>query len=214
MRVLVIGAHGQIGNQVVDLLLNSPHQPVAMVREEAQQAPFKKKGADTVLADLEAEIGHAFNDIDAVIFSAGSGADTGKDKTDLVDRKGAIKAINRTVSHGIRRFVMVSAFGANLDREKWPDGMTHYYEAKAAADAHLRDTDLDYTILMPGQLTDDPGTGQVALAPRTQERSGSVPRADVAAVIVQLLEQPNTYGGSYELLSGDTPIEEAVRQLR
>lgn len=214
MRVLIIGAHGQIGTQLVDKLLASPHQPVAMVRREEQLSPFKEKGADAVLADLEKEIGHAFNDIDAVVFTAGSGGDTGEEMTDLVDRQGAIKAINRTVSHGIRRFVMVSAFGANLDQEKWPDGMTHYYEAKSEADEYLRDTNLDYTILMPGRLTDEPGTGRIALAPRTEERDGSISREDVAATILHVLEQPNTYRGSYELLAGDTPIKAAIRQVQ
>lgn len=210
MKVLVIGANGQIGTKVVDKLLDSKHTPVAMVRKEADIPKFKEKGAEVVLADLEEEIDHAFDGIDAVVFTAGSGAHTGKDKTDLVDRKGAIKAIDKAAEYGADRFIMVSAFGADFDPSEWSDSMAHYYSAKSDADDHLMESDLDYTILKPGRLTNESGKDRIDIGKRIEKRGGSIPREDVATTIVQIIDQPNTFGGSFELLEGDTAIEEAV----
>lgn len=206
MKVLIIGANGQIGSLLVDQLQNSEHEPVPMVRKEADIETFKKKGTSPVLADLEEEIGHAFEGVDAVVFAAGSGADTGKDKTELVDKKGAIKAIDEAKAKGVDRFVMVSAFGADFEPREWPASMKHYYEAKSTADNHLMSSGLDYTILKPGRLTNEGGHGKVDIGERTKDREGAIPREDVAMTIKAVLNQPNTYGASYELLEGDMPI--------
>lgn len=213
MKVLIIGANGQIGTQLVDKLKDSQHEPVPMVRKEEDVKTFKEKGTNPVLADLEKDISHAFRGIDAVVFTAGSGADTGEEKTELVDKKGAVKAINEAKSRGIDRFVMVSAFGADFEPKEWPNSMKHYYEAKAAADNHLISSGLNYTILKPGRLTNDSGKGKIDIGERTQERMGEIPREDVATTIKEILDCPNTYRGSYEMLQGDQPIEQAVERI-
>lgn len=213
MRALVIGANGKIGRKVVEKLLHRGHKPVAMLREKEQSVYFHEIGAETVFADLEEGIDHAFKEIDAVVFTAGSGSDTGKDKTELVDRMGAIKAIDEAVKHNVHRFIMVSALGADYDPQSWPEEMVHYYQAKAVADRYLAQTDLNYTILKPGRLTDDFPTGKIELAEHVQQGAGSVSRGDVAETIVQLLAASGSIGKAYELLQGNKRIEEAIAEL-
>lgn len=213
MRVLVIGANGKIGRKLVDRLLSSHHEPVAMVRQKEQTTRFHELGAKTVLADLEEDIDHAFKDIDAVVFTAGSGGHTGKDKTELVDRMGAIKAIDEAVKHNVKRFIMVSAFGADYDPQEWSEGMAHYYQAKSVADKYLMNTDLDYTILKPGRLTDEIPEERIEIAEKTEQRGGSITRSDVAETIKQILEVKASFRKSYELLQGEKEIEEALAEL-
>lgn len=213
MNVLIIGANGKIGTILSKKLKSTPHQPVAMVREGEQQMSFKNKDIDAVLADLEKDFDHAFDGVDAVVFTAGSGAHTGKDKTHLVDRLGAKKAIDLAVKHKVDRFVMVSAFGADVSPDQWPESMAHYYEAKADADKHLMQSGLNYTILMPGRLTDDNGTNNVEIGEKISQRGGSITRTDVATVIQKSLDHKKTFVKNLELLSGKMPIDEALDQL-
>ncbi|MEX0719243.1 MAG: SDR family oxidoreductase [Balneolaceae bacterium] len=213
MKVLVIGANGQVGEKVVDKLRRSQHEPKAMVRKKGQMTKFERKEAEVVLADLEEDISHAFKDVEGVVFTAGSGGDTGKDKTELIDRMGAIKAIDEAVNHKVKRFIMVSAFGSDFDPSEWKEEMAHYYQAKAAADRYLMKTDLDYTILKPGRLTNDIGNDSIEIAERTKQRGGSIPRMDVATTIVKILDVHASFKKSYELLEGDTPIEQALASL-
>ncbi|WP_409029082.1 SDR family oxidoreductase [Gracilimonas sediminicola] len=214
MNVLVIGANGQIGNRLVDQLKEAGHNPVAMVRKEEQIDQFKEHGVDTVLADLEKDFSHAYQDIDAVVFTAGSGGDTPKSQTKVIDRDGAIKAIDEAEESGAERFIMVSALKANRDPETWSEPMEHYYDAKAKADEHLRDSNLNYTVLMPGQLTNEEGTGNVELKERIDSfDTKSITRDDVASVIVGLLDAEKSFGKSLELLQGDTTIEQEIAEL-
>ncbi|WP_420575881.1 SDR family oxidoreductase [Ekhidna sp.] len=213
MNVLIIGANGKIGTILSKKLKDTPHQPIAMVRKEEQQKSFKDKDIDTVLADLEKDFDHAFDGVDAVVFTAGSGAHTGKDKTHLVDRLGAKKAIDLAVKHKVDRFVMVSVFGADASPDQWPASMAHYYEAKADADKHLMQSGLNYTILMPGRLTDDNGTNNVEIGEKISQRGGSITRTDVATVVRKSLDHEKTFGKNLELLSGEMPIDEALGQL-
>ncbi|MEX0609852.1 MAG: SDR family oxidoreductase [Balneolaceae bacterium] len=213
MKILVIGANGKIGEKVVDHLQRSSYQPRAMVRKKSQIQKFEQKGVEVVLADLEEDISHAFKEVEGVIFTAGSGGNTGKDKTEAVDKLGAIKAIDEAVNHETKRFIMVSAFGADFDPSEWKEEMAHYYEAKSAADQHLMKTDLNYTILKPGRLTDDIGNDSIEIAQRTEKRSGSISRMDVASTIVKIIDIEASFGKSYELLEGDTPIEKVLAEL-
>lgn len=214
MEVLVIGANGQIGSRLVHQLKESTHNPVAMVRKKEQIAPFKEKGIDTVLADLEEDFSHAFKDIDAVIFTAGSGGHTPKSQTKVIDRDGAIKAIDEAEKAGAERFIMVSALKANRNPDTWSEPMEHYYDAKSKADERLRNSELNYTVLMPGRLTNKEGIGKVELKERIESiDSKTITRDDVATVIVELLGAEQSYQKSLELLQGNTSIKEAISNL-
>jgi len=208
MKVLVIGAHGQVGKHIVKKLIDEDHEPVAMLRNTDQIPELEEMGASTVIADLEKDFNHAYYGVDAVIFAAGSGPNTGADKTIMIDQEGAIKAMKGAEQFGVKRFVMLSSIAANRP-DMGPDELKHYLYAKGRADAYLRGTKLDYTIVRPGGLTNDEGTGNV----RVEEQLngfGSIPRVDVAQVIVQALQSPETIGRSFDVISGNTPIKQAL----
>lgn len=209
MEVLIAGANGKIGRRLVALIAGGHHGAHAMVRDPAQAEEMQALGAAEVpVADLEGDCSNALAGCDAVVFTAGSGPHTGPDKTEDVDRNGAINLIDQAVAAGVQRFVMVSSMRADAP-EKGPDNMRHYFEAKKAADDHLRASGLDYTIVRPGKLTEDEGSGRVDIA-KDLGRFGEVPRADVAAVLLATLDAPNTVAQHFELLAGDTPIVQAV----
>lgn len=212
MRILVVGANGQIGRQLITAIAHSTHDSRAMIRKAAQADALHECGADeTVVADLEGDVRATPDGCDAVVFAAGSGGGTGPEKTDAVDRDGAIAMIDAAREAGVRRFVMVSSMGAS-DPESGPQDLRHYLRAKHGADAHLMDSGLDYTIVRPGRLTNHAAIGTVALAP-SLGRSGEVSRADVAGVLLAILDAPGTRGKTCELLQGEVPIAQAVSQL-
>lgn len=210
MRVLVAGANGNTGRRVVRLLREGPHEPLGMIRDEAQRAVFEEVGVETVLADLEEPVDHAVEGCDAVVFAAGSGAETGLDKTRAVDRDGAIRLVDAAAEAGADRFVMLSSMGADPDAEG--GGMNVYYRCKGAADVHLHDSELVHSVVRPGRLTDDEGSGRIDAAVDL-DRSGRIPRDDVARVLVECLDRPSTHHRTFEILSGDTPISEALESL-
>lgn len=212
MNVFVIGANGQIGHQLVEKLHNEgKHHVTAMVRKEEQLNDFKSKGYNAVLGDLEgsvADLEKAIDGMDVIVFAAGSGGSTGADKTLLIDLDGAAKSIEAAQANGnIKHFVMVSALKAE-DRSAWPDSMKPYYVAKHHADRLLEQSGLTYTIVRPGALTDDAGTGKV----NTKfEGSGEIPREDVASFLVHVLHNhSNAQNKAIDLIKGDTLIEETL----
>lgn len=213
MKVLIIGANGKIGQKLAKKLKSSNHHPVAMVRKKDQVSQFETMNIDTVVADLESEFEHAYDGINAVVFTAGSGGHTGPDKTHLVDRLGAKKAIDLAVKNNVDQFIMVSALGADYSPEKWPESMKHYYEAKADADKHLMQTSLNYTILKPGRLTDEDGSNNILIGDEIDQTNREIPRTDVATVIEKSIGNASTYKKSLEVLTGDTPIDQAINSL-
>ncbi|MFC7063672.1 SDR family oxidoreductase [Halobacillus seohaensis] len=208
MRVLVIGANGKVGKHIVSKLHKSEHEPVAMVRDPDQVPQFEEMGISSVLGNLEKDFESAFYKIDAVIFAAGSGPDTGADKTILIDQEGAIKSVERAKHFGVHRFVMLSSMAADRP-EAGPSGLKHYLYAKHRADEFLKQSGLNYTIVRPGGLTDEPGTGLVKLQEH-MNKFGEIPREDVADSIVHLLSVPKAEFKSYDLISGDQSINELL----
>jgi uncharacterized protein YbjT (DUF2867 family) len=214
MKVLVVGANGQIGKRLVQLLKESDHHTVrAMIRKEEQAEFFQKLGVETAVVSLEDrvdKIAEAAKGCDAIVFSAGSGGQTGYDKTLLVDLDGAVKTIEAAEKVGIKRFVMVSSFQAH-NRENWAESIKPYYVAKHYADRMLEQSELTYTIIRPGWLKNEPGTGKVIAAENLKE--GSIPREDVAQTILAALDEENTFYRSFDLISGDIPISDALKNV-
>lgn len=212
MRLLVVGANGHIGRRLISQMSSGPHQSRAMIRDAGQAESLRELGADdTVVADLEGDCGPALEGCDAVIFTAGSGGIGGPEKTDAIDRDGAVAIIDAAGRAGVNRLVMVSSMGADAP-DSGPENLQHYLRAKQAADQHLRASALDYTIVRPGSLTEDSGTGCISAAAKLK-RSGTVPRDDVAAVLLRVLDAPNTSGKQFELLAGHTPLQQAIAVL-
>ncbi len=209
MKVLVIGANGNTATRVIRLLAKSKHDPVAMIRNPSHRAKFDKLGVPTVLADLEYPIDHAVQGCDAIIFAAGSGGKTGKDKTVLIDHIGAIRSIVAAQVHGVRRYIMLSSINNDINSRS---RIAHYHRAKAHADNHLVESDLDYTIVCPGGLTDQKGTRLVSLSAELQG-SGLTSRENLAAALVACLDRDNSVGKSFSLLDGVTPLADALRAL-
>ena len=217
MRVVIAGGHGKIALLLERLLVQRGDQAVGLIRNPAHVGEVSATGAVAAVCDLEAasmdEVAALLDGADAVVFAAGAGPGSGALRKDTVDRGASVLLADAASRAGVRRFVQISAMGVDQPPAPGTDEVwAAYVVAKAAAEDDLRARDLDWTILRPGGLTDDPGTGQVRLAPPSLPR-GQVPRADVAAVILGLLGTPATAGQTLDLISGDTPIADALRRL-
>lgn len=214
MKVVIAGGHGKIALRLTKLLADKGDDVVGIVRNPEHVDDVKQTGGDAVVIDLEEatvdDVAAILDGADAVVFAAGAGPGSGAARKDTVDRAASILYADAAEQAGVRRFLQVSAIG--LDRANDPDVdeiFAAYLRAKDAADQDVMARDgLDWTILRPGLLTDDPGTGKVSLAEHVG--GGVVTRDDVAAVLVALLDRPETAGHVYELVGGDTPLDEAL----
>lgn len=214
MKVVIAGGHGKIALRLTKLLADKGDDVVGIVRNPEHVDDVKQAGGDAVVLDLEEatvdDVAAILDGAGAAVFAAGAGPGSGAARKDTVDRAASILYANAAEQAGVRRFLQVSAIG--LDRANDPDVdeiFAAYLRAKDAADQDVMARDgLDWTILRPGLLTDDPGTGKVSLAEHVG--GGVVTRDDVAAVLVALLDRPETAGQVYELVGGDTPIDEAL----
>ena len=215
MKVVVAGANGLTGRIVLKLLTEAGHQPVAMIRDFAQRDALEALGAECRIGDLEKPLGYAVRGCRGAIFAAGSGSRTGPEKTIDVDQNGAMMMIETCVRMNVRRFVMLSSIAADTP-ERGPESLHHYFGAKAVADRHLQASGLDYTIVRPGFLTNEPGTGAIAtgadLGP-IAKATHSVTREDVARVLVDCLARDNTVEKTFEMIEGPTPIADALAAL-
>ncbi len=206
-KVLVAGATGTTGRKIIDLLKESDeYEPIAMIRKQEQIAEFASKGIDIRMGDLEEDIDHVAEDVDKVIFAAGSG---GK-KVHEVDQEGAKKLMNAGKRANISKFVMLSAMGA--DHPEQVSDLKEYMEAKHDADEYLKASLLPYSIVRPGSLTNEAGTGKIKAASNL-EQTGSISRDDVAKTLVASLSNDIGRDTSFEIVSGDTLIEEAVKTI-
>jgi len=217
MRVVVAGGHGKIALLLERLLAERGDQAVGLIRNPAHAADVQNTGAEAVICDLEAasakDVAVLLSGADAVVFAAGAGPGSGAPRKDSVDRAASVLMADATERAGVRRFVQVSSMGAGQPPQAGSDEVwAAYITAKTAAEADLRARDLDWTILRPGRLTDAPATGKIRLA-RPPVPRGSIPRADVAAVIAALLDTPGTRHQTLELVSGDNPLDAAVHSI-
>jgi uncharacterized protein YbjT (DUF2867 family) len=185
-----------------------------LIRNEAQSDDLRAVGATPVVVDLEeasaAEIAEAIKGADAVVFAAGAGPGSGAVRKETVDYAAAVKLVEAAQTAGAQRYIIISSMGAD-DPPPGDDVFAVYLRAKARADQAVMDSDRAWTVVRPGRLTNDPGTGRVALA-RHVER-GQIPREDVAAVIVAALDDDRTIGQVFEVVSGDSEIGWALSNL-
>lgn len=217
MHVVIFGGHGQVALRLARRLVAGGHRVTGLVRNPDHVAEVRATGATAAVCDLEAagvdEAAGHLRDAGAVVFAAGAGPGSGARRKDTVDRAGAVLAAQAAERAGVRRFVQISAMG--VDGAPPPDAgevFTAYLQAKAAAEEDLRDRDLDWTVLRPGRLTDDPGTGHVRLDAPPVGRA-DISRDDVAAVVAELVTASEGIGQTLEVVAGDVPVEEAVETL-
>jgi uncharacterized protein YbjT (DUF2867 family) len=216
MRVVIAGGHGQIALRLERLLAARGDEAVGIVRNPAHVADLEAAGAQAVVLDLENSdvdaVAEVLKGADAAVFSAGAGPGSGTARKDTVDRGAAALFAEAAERAGVRRHIQVGSIGAdNPENPDVTEEFRAYLRAKRAAEDDLKARDLDWTILRPGQLTDDPGTGRVLLA--EQADRGPIPRDDVAAVLVGLLETPASVHRTLTLVSGETSIDEAISAL-
>jgi uncharacterized protein YbjT (DUF2867 family) len=213
MRVAIAGGHGKVARRLIHRLRERGDEAIALIRRPEHAGDVADDGGEPVVCDLEAatadEVAAAIASADAVVFAAGSGPGSGAERKETMDYGGAVKLIEAARANGVSRYLIVSSMGADPDLEG--DGFDVYLRAKGRADAELQASGLDHTIVRPGRLTDDPGTGRVRAGEHVGP--GEIPRDDVAAVLIACLDTPSTVGKTLEVVSGDVPAEEAVASL-
>jgi uncharacterized protein YbjT (DUF2867 family) len=213
VRIAIAGGHGKIGQRLIRLLTERGDEVRSLDRNPDYRDELEALGANPVVCDLETaneeEVATAVGSVDAIVFSAGAGPGSGPERKSTMDYGGAAKLIEAAKANGVSRYVIVSSYGADPDAEG-DDTFAVYLRAKGKADAELAGSGLDYTIVRPTGLTDEPGTGLVALG---RVARGQIPRDDVAAVLAAVLDAPNAIGKTFEAASGNTPIDEAVASL-
>lgn len=211
LDIAIAGGHGQIGLRLGQLLAARGDRVRGLIRNPAQADDLRAAGVEPVVCDLERataeEVAAAVAGTDAVVFAAGAGPGSGDARKTTMDRDGAVRLIEAAKAGGIDRYVIVSSRGADAGAEG--DGFAAYLRAKGEADEAVRASGLAWTIVRPGALVNEPGTGSV----RTDTGDGQIPREDVAATLVAVLDTPATAGRTFLLVSGDAPIAEAVAAL-
>lgn len=208
MRVAIAGGHGQIALLLERILSEAGHEAVGIIRDPQQSADLLVVGGIPLVVDLEqTEVDTLATDlagVDAVVFAAGGGPHSGAARKLTVDRDAAILLADAAERQGIKRYVMISALAADSFDADSEDVFQIYLRAKSEADANLRARDLDWTVIRPGGLTNDPPTGRVRAAESTGQ--GTIPRADVAAVVAEVLLHGAAVRRQFELVSGEDEI--------
>ena len=215
VTVVIIGGHGQIARLLIRRLAAAGHRALAVIRRPEHSEDVRADGGEPVLFDLENETAAALAQqiagADAIVFAAGAGPGSGSARKITVDRNGALLAVDAAELAGIARVVIISALAADDFEVGSDDVFQLYLRAKSEADALVRERDLDWTIVRPGGLTDDRPHGRVRAAENTGP--GSVPRADVADVVFELLNGRRAVRRQFELISGDEEIPAALARL-
>lgn len=216
MKVFVVGANGKVSRHFADFVKDDESlEEIAMIRNVEQQSFFEERGIETAHLDLikdsVEDLADAMKGADAVIFSAGAGGASDK-QTILIDLDGAVKAMTATEQAGIKRFVMVSTFRTGREEIAKDNSLQVYTVAKNYADEWLKNrTDLDWTIVHPGILVDTPGTDQIKVG--MGQEINEIPRQDVARTLVSVLKNDHTIKKEFEILSGNSTVEDAINQL-
>jgi uncharacterized protein YbjT (DUF2867 family) len=214
MDIAIAGAHGQIGRQLTRMLHERGDRIRGIIRDPDQHGDIVADGGEPVVLDLEdtttADLAAAIEGADAVVFAAGAGPGSGAERKATVDRDGAILLLDAATAAGVDRYVVLSSMGTD-DPPTGDDVFEVYLRAKADADRAVMASDLRWTVVRPGGLTDDEPTGRVDLA-RHVDR-GEVPRADVAAVLTAVLHDDRTAGQVFEVVGGNIPVDDALGQL-
>ena len=215
MRIVIAGGHGKIALILERLLADAGHEPIAIIRNPDHRDDVDAAGAAAVVLDLEAasvdEVGQVLKNADAAVFAAGAGPGSTAERKFTVDRDAAILLADAAEAAGVPRLIVISAINTDRFDPDSQEVFQLYLRAKSEADASVRSRDLDWTIVRPGSLTNHPGTGHVTAAEIVPR--GSIPRADVAAVIASLLETGAASRTQFEVVSGPDPIGEALAAL-
>ncbi len=209
MTIVIAGGHGQIAIHLHPLLHKKGYTVKGLIRKPEQAERLKQAGAEPVIVDIEKtdDLSEAVGPADVVVFAAGAGPGSGAERKWTVDRDGAIKLIQAAKDNEIKRYIMISAMG--LDTPRGNKVFQVYQRAKAEADQALRKSGLDYTIIKPGRLTNNPGTGKITAAKKLNR--GEIPRKDVAQVIAYTIDHPELAKTEFDLLSGEQSIDEALQ---
>jgi uncharacterized protein YbjT (DUF2867 family) len=207
-NVLIIGANGGTGRKIAQRLKShADYTPYAMIRKEEQKEYFDQRGIKTVIGDLEEDFRKCYKGIDKVIFAAGSGGSTGDDKTKAIDELGAKNAIQIAEDKEIKKFVLLSSMGT--DQPDSIPGLKVYLKAKKASEEFLEKMDVNYTIIQPGGLKNDEGTGKIQAQTKIKE-FGTIPRADVAYALVVSLNDNIAHNKAAQIIAGDQEVEKAM----
>lgn len=214
MDVAIAGGHGKIALHLSRMLSQRGDKVRGLIRDEAQSDDLREVGSTPVVFDLEdadaAALAGVITGADAVVFAAGAGPGSGAARKETVDHEGAVKLLEAARTAGAQRYVIISSMGAD-DPPQGDEVFAIYLRAKARADQAVMDSDRAWTVVRPGGLTDEPGTGRVTLD-RHVDR-GQIPREDVAAVIVAALDDDRTIGRVFEVVGGDTEISKALSDV-
>jgi uncharacterized protein YbjT (DUF2867 family) len=215
MRIVIAGGHGQIALRLERLLAARGDEVAGIIRRAEQSEDLRAAGAEPIVLDLESasveEVAERLRGADAAVFAAGAGPGSGAARKETVDKGAAILFADAAVRAGVRRHLVVSSMGADVNHQG-DEVFDVYLRAKGAADDYVRSRkELDWTILRPGALTNDAGTGLVRLEAHTGR--GTIPRDDVAAVLADLIDTPATAGLTLELISGSAPVSVAVKAV-
>ncbi|MEO6014328.1 MAG: NAD(P)-binding oxidoreductase [Devosia sp.] len=214
MRIIVIGGSGRTGRLIVEHALKARHAVVATIRNPKHMAPLVKLGAETVMLDLEKsgfdEIVHAMKGTDAVIFAAGSATGEGS----ALDRIGTRRTVAAAEKAGVKRYLSISSIGAStgMSTRGMSDEMKDYYKQKRAATALIEKSALDWTLIEPAELNDDPLTGKLTASLDAIEENRAIARADVAAATIALIDNPRSIGKAVQLTGGKSTIATALKK--
>jgi nucleoside-diphosphate-sugar epimerase len=212
--VAIAGAHGKIAMALTRLVTGGGDQVLGLIRNPDHAAEVSDAGARPVVCDLEqatvAQTAELIEGADAVVFAAGAGPGSGAERKLTMDRDGAIKLLDAARTASVRRYVIISAVGAE-NPSSGDDVFSVYLRAKAEADEAVRASDRDWTVLRPGGLTDDPGSGRVRI--ESEPFGGRIARSDVAGVLARLLPDARSYGRVLYVNGGETPVDEALARV-